>query len=321
MGRRADRPADRRDDRRLVRDDPGDGGRGRADAPADARRRWRAGPPLRRRDRVGLPVAALVRVVAHAGCSQSGEVCLGDLGLTHQERLARFGDLAALLRDARPRRARAPARRAARARVATAARSSTCSTRPRERCSTRTRRATGAASCNAAHDLRPDVAILAAAGRGNVDGEPVQGSLAEFVARQAWLVKAPKVVLSHHDDWLPGFSVATDVGADPRAAGAPGAPHRARRARLPRRSRAVRLNRGSGREQRVDPRVVVAGLGEDLARGASPRGTGPERIDVGVPAMVTGWRSTWTGLPSLPSTTWSKARCSTCGSANTASSE
>ena len=28
------------------------------------------------------------------------------------------------------------------------------------------------------HDLRPDVAILAAAGRGNVDGEPIQGSLA-----------------------------------------------------------------------------------------------------------------------------------------------
>ena len=38
------------------------------------------------------------------------------------------------------------------------------------------------------HDLRPDVAILAAAGRGNVDGEPVQGTLAEFVARQAGLV-------------------------------------------------------------------------------------------------------------------------------------
>ncbi len=61
------------------------------------------------------------------------------------------------------------------------------------------------------HDLRPDVAILAAAGRGNVDGEPVQGTLAQFVARQAWLVKARRVILSHHDDWLPGFSTATDV--------------------------------------------------------------------------------------------------------------
>ena len=61
------------------------------------------------------------------------------------------------------------------------------------------------------HDLRPDVAILAAAGRGNVDGEPVQGSLAGFVARQASLVRAPKVILSHHDDWLPGFSTEIDV--------------------------------------------------------------------------------------------------------------
>jgi L-ascorbate metabolism protein UlaG (beta-lactamase superfamily) len=61
-------------------------------------------------------------------------------------------------------------------------------------------------------DLRPDLAILAAAGRGNVDGEPIQGTLAQFVARQAWLVKARRVVLCHHDDWLPGFSTATDSG-------------------------------------------------------------------------------------------------------------
>jgi hypothetical protein len=60
-------------------------------------------------------------------------------------------------------------------------------------------------------DLRPDVAILAAAGRGNVDGEPIQGSLAQFVARQVDLLRPRRVVLAHHDDWLPGFSVATDV--------------------------------------------------------------------------------------------------------------
>jgi L-ascorbate metabolism protein UlaG (beta-lactamase superfamily) len=59
--------------------------------------------------------------------------------------------------------------------------------------------------------LRPDVAILAAAGRGNVDGEPVQGSLAGFVADQAGLLRPRRVVLSHHDDWLPGFSIATDT--------------------------------------------------------------------------------------------------------------
>jgi hypothetical protein len=59
--------------------------------------------------------------------------------------------------------------------------------------------------------LRPDVAILAAAGRGNVDGEPVQGSLAEFIAAEAAALRPGKVVLGHHDNWLPGFSVDLDV--------------------------------------------------------------------------------------------------------------
>jgi L-ascorbate metabolism protein UlaG (beta-lactamase superfamily) len=59
--------------------------------------------------------------------------------------------------------------------------------------------------------LRPDVAILAAAGRANVDGEPLQGSLAEFVAAQAATLDAGRVVLGHHDDWLPGFSVPTEM--------------------------------------------------------------------------------------------------------------
>ena len=60
-------------------------------------------------------------------------------------------------------------------------------------------------------NLRPDVAILAAAGRGNIDGEPIQGSLAQFVARQTDLIRPRRVILSHHDNWLPGFSGAVDV--------------------------------------------------------------------------------------------------------------
>jgi L-ascorbate metabolism protein UlaG (beta-lactamase superfamily) len=60
-------------------------------------------------------------------------------------------------------------------------------------------------------DVRPDVAILAAAGRGNIDGEPIQGSLAQFVAREVELLQPRRVVLSHHDNWLPGFSVDTEV--------------------------------------------------------------------------------------------------------------
>jgi hypothetical protein len=73
-------------------------------------------------------------------------------------------------------------------------------------------------------DLRPDVAIVAAAGRGNIDGEPIQGSLAQFVAREVGLLQPRRVVLSHHDNWLPGFSVDTDVRPirDELARAAPG---------------------------------------------------------------------------------------------------
>ena len=60
--------------------------------------------------------------------------------------------------------------------------------------------------------LRPDVAILAAAGRGNIDGEPIQGSLADFVGHQVAAVRPRRLLFSHHDNWLPGFSVATDMG-------------------------------------------------------------------------------------------------------------
>jgi L-ascorbate metabolism protein UlaG (beta-lactamase superfamily) len=51
--------------------------------------------------------------------------------------------------------------------------------------------------------LRADTAILAASARANVDGEPVQGSLAGFVAMQAKLLGARRVVLGHHDNWMP----------------------------------------------------------------------------------------------------------------------
>ena len=55
-------------------------------------------------------------------------------------------------------------------------------------------------------NIRPDVAILAAAGRANVDGEPIQGTLAQFVAQQAQLLQPGRIILGHHDDWLPGFT-------------------------------------------------------------------------------------------------------------------
>jgi L-ascorbate metabolism protein UlaG (beta-lactamase superfamily) len=60
--------------------------------------------------------------------------------------------------------------------------------------------------------LRPDVALLAAAGRGNADGEPVQGSLSDFIAREVQLLEPRRVLLCHHDNWMPPFTRELDVG-------------------------------------------------------------------------------------------------------------
>ena len=151
-------------------------------------------------------------VWSHTGMHQADDVCLGDLGLTHQERLARFADLAAhfasLGDDARAHLAQSNQS----PRGDGGALVYVIDTPEGTLLYQDTSGHWSAILATLAHEHRPDVAILAAAGRGNVDGEPIQGSLAEFVARQAWLVKPRKVVLSHHDDWLPGFSVATDVG-------------------------------------------------------------------------------------------------------------
>ena len=60
-------------------------------------------------------------------------------------------------------------------------------------------------------DIRPDVALLAAAGRGNVDGDPVQGALGHFLAREADLLRPRSIVLCHHDNWMPPFTQPHDM--------------------------------------------------------------------------------------------------------------
>jgi L-ascorbate metabolism protein UlaG (beta-lactamase superfamily) len=55
------------------------------------------------------------------------------------------------------------------------------------------------------------VAVLAAAGRGNIDGEPIQGTLAQFVGREADMLRPKRVVLCHHDNWNPPMTSPTDV--------------------------------------------------------------------------------------------------------------
>ncbi len=52
-------------------------------------------------------------------------------------------------------------------------------------------------------DLRPDVAILALAGRPNIDGEPFQGSVAQFIAGEVELLRPRTVAFCHHDAWMP----------------------------------------------------------------------------------------------------------------------
>lgn len=61
--------------------------------------------------------------------------------------------------------------------------------------------------------LQVDVALLAAAGRPNVDGEPYQGTMADFLVEQAELLGRPVVALCHHDPLLPPVAPAYDVTA------------------------------------------------------------------------------------------------------------
>jgi L-ascorbate metabolism protein UlaG (beta-lactamase superfamily) len=49
--------------------------------------------------------------------------------------------------------------------------------------------------------LRADLAILAAAGRGNIDGEPIQGSVEQFIVRECELLRPRQVIFSHHDNF------------------------------------------------------------------------------------------------------------------------
>jgi L-ascorbate metabolism protein UlaG (beta-lactamase superfamily) len=62
-------------------------------------------------------------------------------------------------------------------------------------------------------DVRPDVALLAAMGRGNVNGEPIQGTLADFVASEVEMLRPRRVALCHHDDWMPPLTRPTEVAA------------------------------------------------------------------------------------------------------------
>ena len=137
----------------------------------------------------------------------TGTPCLGDLGMPYQERRDRVDALWGAHRRAscRPR----TSTRSNRARpVSTAASSTTCS-RPRAApCSSPRAPATGPGILR---DLRADVAVLAVTGRPNLDGEPFQGSLADFVVGEVATLQPEQVVFCHHDAWMPPLP-ALDTG-------------------------------------------------------------------------------------------------------------
>jgi L-ascorbate metabolism protein UlaG (beta-lactamase superfamily) len=62
-------------------------------------------------------------------------------------------------------------------------------------------------------ELRPDVALLALAGRPNVNGEPFQGTMAEFIVRQVEMLRPSKVIFCHHDAFLPPYMNGMNVDA------------------------------------------------------------------------------------------------------------
>ncbi len=64
-------------------------------------------------------------------------------------------------------------------------------------------------------DIRPDVALLAAGGRGNIDGEPIQGSLAQFIAREVDLLRPKRVLISHHDSYAVGVENRLERTVEP----------------------------------------------------------------------------------------------------------
>ena len=141
------------------------------------------------------------------GMHQPDEVCLGDLGVTYQERMVRLQEVMQGLASLEPEvmehfQASAQGVRGDGGSFVYLFETAEGSLLYQD---------TSGHWSGILHNLRPDVAILAAAGRGTIDGEPIQGSLAQFVARQADLLRPRRVILDHHDDWLPGFSVPTRI--------------------------------------------------------------------------------------------------------------
>lgn len=147
-------------------------------------------------------------VWSHKQMGQPGEVCIGELGLTWQEQRAKFEELVGYMANDLSKVAIEHLMASSQGDRGDGGALIYLFDTPDGRILYQD---TSGHWTGILNNLRPDVAILAAAGRGNIDGEPIQGSLAQFMARQVDLLRPRRVVLCHHDDWLPGFSIDTDV--------------------------------------------------------------------------------------------------------------
>lgn len=168
-------------------------------------------------ERIRLSDTVIVRVFpSQHSCIWSttgspGEACIGDLGLTLQEREANLAERAA---------SRAGSQEPGMAEVS--AHRLMCTQHPRGEGGAFAYlietpygsilwKDTSGHWTGIMRDLRPDVALLAAAGRGNIDGEPIQGTLAQFVGRESDLLRPKSILLGHHDNWNPPVTSPTDM--------------------------------------------------------------------------------------------------------------
>ena len=169
------------------------------------------GERIRLSDSVSVRVFPSQHSCIWSTAGASGEVCLGDQGLTLEERQANLDNSAALRASSNePGMAEAETHRME------------CTQQPRGEGGALAYfietplgsilwKDTSGHWTGILRDLRPDAALLAAAGRGNIDGEPIQGTLAQFVAREAELLHPRRIVLGHHDNWNPPVSSPTDM--------------------------------------------------------------------------------------------------------------
>ena len=188
-----------------------------------------AGERIRLSDDVVVSVYPSLHSCVWTGPFQQPDVeCLGDVGLTLDQQKLRFRDLEAHIATLSPE-ARAHALRGRQVDRGDGGALVYLIETPRGRCSTRTRRVTGRGSC----------ATFAPTSRSWPRRGGAISTVTRFRARSpsSWPGKPRSsnrtaCCSSHHDNWLPGFSLETNTAPIRDASGRAGARHRAGRDRL-----------------------------------------------------------------------------------------